>query len=211
MADGTSSNQQRTNKEPALLPGWRSASKMRSGHRSLTMLRAVCRICEAEGFHPREYAKTCPHDPYITMVPKFRTEVEWDDLVDERGNKTGERVRRPNTERTVEAYEPRPNVVNVAISPRVNGGFGLSNARWKGFIMPSELRSPHFPNGIADTCEFHNCRQQKGLTDYTTGRFCRREEAAICYFEATGNSLEVGTGAVKSDQRRREQLAGAPV
>lgn len=198
--------------QPAILPNWRSTARLRGGHRSLTMLRPVCRPCEKEYERAKGWWRNCTHDPYITMVPVPTSEQEWvDEIVN--GEPTGRKVKVEGSVKEYMAYEVRPNVVHVSISPRVNGAFGLANARYKGFIRPSELRSPHFPNGIAETCEFHGCKQQVGLVEYKSGRYCRRDEAAICYFEGTDSqvALEVGTGRPQSDARRREQLDGAPV
>lgn len=203
-----------TSTEPAIIPTWRSVATIRNGIRSLTMLRPVHRPCELQYEYVKGWWKHClaaGHDPYVTMIPKPSIERDWEDEI-VGGVPTGRRLVVKGTERQVMAYEPHPNVVNISISGRVNGGHGLDNARWKGFIFPSELRSPHYPNGIANTCEFHDCRQQKGLVDYpNTGRFCRREEAAIVSFDNTGQALEVGLGTKQSDDRRREQLAQAVV
>jgi len=70
-----------------------------------------------------------------------------------------------------------------------------------------------FPNGIAHCCEFRECFQQKGLVDYRTGTFCRKEEAQLVAFsedEGLG-SLEVGWGGDQSQARRETQLAAVPL
>jgi hypothetical protein len=196
---------------PAILPEWRQAPRLRGGHRSFTMLRPVCRICERLDNAPRDWWRLCSHDPFVTMVPHPEIVRDWEDEVVD-GVKTGRRLVKPGSERQVVSYEPRPNHTNRSVNGRSNGGYGLAAARFKGCIFPEELRSPHYPNGIANTCEFHDCRKQTELKEYQNGRYCRQEEAALVYFDETGTPLEVGLGnSPYSRNQRAAQLAGAPV
>jgi hypothetical protein len=194
----------------AILPEWRQATRLRGGHRSFTMLRPICRVCENKDNVARDWWRTCTHDPYVTMVPHPEILRDWEDEI-VNGVPTGRRLVVPGSERQVISYEPRPNHTNRSVNGRSNGGYGLAAARWKGCIFPEELRSPHYPNGIANTCEFHDCRSQTGLKDYQTGRYCRREEAALVYFDETGTTLEVGIFDQHSAGKRAGQLLGAPV
>lgn len=196
--------------EPAIIPDWGQVEKMRAGHRSLTMLRPICRICERKDNRRRDWWWGCTHDPYVTMVPFPETVRDWTDEVrlnpaTKQMEPTGRKVEVPGSVRQIIAYFPRPNHTNRSINLRSNGGYGLSNARWKGLILPSELRSPHYPGGIVDTCQFHDCRTQTGLQTFTNGIFCRGEEAALCDFDDKGTTVEMG-GRPGSEERRRDQI-----
>ncbi len=196
--------------QPALIPEWRSTPRVRVGIRSLTMLRPVCRICEAGDNAPLDWYRSCRHDPYVTQVPIDEQVPEYEpEMVN--GVPTGRQLVKGM--RTARRWEPRPNAVGISVSEGTNGGVetGRRHARAKGFIMPSELRSPSYPDGIRDTCQFHDCKQQQGLKRYTVGIFCREMEAQLVWHVETGKTIHVGEWSPDAIQARTDQLQEAQI
>lgn len=194
---------------PALIPEWRQTPKVRVGIRSVTMLDPRCRICQNAENVARDWYRSCPHDPYVTIVPiKEPRPVLEDEVVD--GKPTG-RKKVTGMEDFI-SYHPRPNTRGISLTNGSNSGNGVEWARRKGFILPSELRSPTYPDGIAETCQFHDCKAQTGLKRYGAwGTYCRETEARLVWHYESGKTLEVGEWNDEAIQRREEQLAEAPV
>jgi hypothetical protein len=157
--------------EPAKLKGLRRAGNLRVGLRCITMVRPICIDGCQDGVDvPLDWYLECPHDPYvgkkqsINQVPIYSepledgsvTLVEMQDRI---------------------SWETWPHFVEVALDIQVNSGRGVERSRRKGRILPEELRSPVYPNGIAPMCQFRGCRWQHGLKEYKWGVFCREIEA----------------------------------
>lgn len=174
---------------PALLKGLRRASRLMYGHREVKMLGPKCDICQAGDQVPPRWWEDCTHEPYIGVRGETITTRKYEDELGPDGEPTGSRIV-TGTEQTV-VERPWPNFRQVSLTTRINSGQGVEKARAKGFIMPSELRSEAFPEGIADCCEFKNCFWQQDLRDYPTGRFCRPLEAAYAYEDVRGTTVEV--------------------
>ena len=203
----------------ALIPDWRQSPRLRVGLRSLTMLRPICRSCQGADNAGRDWYQNCKHEPYVTITERKEDVPEMvDEMVD--GEPTGRRIISKITQAV--SYHPRPNIVGIELSMGSNSGMGPSIARAKGYIFPSQLRSRYFPNGIADTCEFVDCRKQTDLKVYETqtengmtvvGRFCRKEEAQLVWYHsyANGGVIEVGEWSPEARQNRTRMLAEAQV
>lgn len=191
-----------TTKGQAIIPGWRRATRLSMGQRSITMLRPVCRICQRTDNVPWDWYTTCPHDPYVTVVTRRVNEPEY-------GPENPDGSREVIGTRVVETYEVRPNVQETALTMRVNSGDGVIKARKKGFILPSELRSPAYPGGIADACQFRDCKYQQGLVAYRNGTYCREIEALLVAIDEQGEAFEVELGTDVSRKVRERQLAEA--
>jgi hypothetical protein len=192
---------------------WRQNPNPVYGQRSITMLRPICKTCKDADNVPLGWFLDCPHDPYVSVVPVEVKVPRYEDLPDGRKRQTGVD--------TFLEYRPRPNIVDIALTPKINGGQGVKMARGKGFILPSELRSPHFPAGIADACQFRDCRKQEGLKQYTTeeetgerdwGTYCRKMEAQLVWKveHPDSGALEIGWDE-SSRNKRRAQLAAAAI
>jgi hypothetical protein len=193
---------------PQVLEDWLPLLDPRIGQRSVKMLRPVCRICEGRGRRARDWLPGCTHDPYITMA-RIPDAPQFEDMLDDEGKPTGHQRL---VEGAVSHFEPKPNVAEITLSMKVNSGMGVEKQRAKGFILPSELRSPHFPNGIAEACQFRGCREQKNLKPYgpsgVVGTYHRDREAALVMYsekESLG-ALEIGWNA-NSEELRNDQLA----
>lgn len=203
---------------PAIIPEWRQATRLTVGKREITMLRPICKVCQGADNVPSYWYRYCDHDPYVTIAEN-REQVP--QLVDEEvdGSPTGRKIIAGVQE--VVTYTARPNAVEISASGGANAGRGVENARRKGFILPSELRSPTYPNGIKDTCEFRECKKQTGLKEYRTsgedgsslvvGHFCRKVEASLVWHVETGRVVEVGEWSQEARDSRARQLAEAPV
>lgn len=193
--------------EPAILAENRrvAGKKLGYGHRSISMLRPQCDVCQGGDNVPRDWAQHCSHDPYVTVVKTQYDEPEYREEDD--GTMTLVGTKKKAT------FVTRPNWVEVSISPRINGGRGPGRARYKGFIRPSELRNTVFPNGIAECCEWSDCKYQKDLVEYQgiEGRFCREGEARIAAWDqrkvpGDKKAIEIGWDE-ESREKRQEQLA----
>jgi hypothetical protein len=172
--------------KPAFLKGVKRTRASRFGHRRIKMLRPSCDQCSGP-MAPRDWYLTCEHDPYVG-VREIRRQVPTYSEPDENGERTvlgmEEKV----------SWEPFPNRAAVSLANNINSGEGMERARRKGYIMPEELRSPAFPNGIAPFCQFHNCWWQHGLQQYNDGVFCNRDEAVIVAQYATNRDA---TGSLR--------------
>ena len=191
--------------EPAKIPGVKRKQNPKIGLRSITMLRPICKECTANGITPGWW-ETCPHDPYVgqrqktTKVPIYSEPLE-------DGTVTLERV-----EDRI-SWEVRPHLVDAAVAMQVNSGQGVERARRKGRILPTELRTTAYPNGIAPFCEFAGCRNQEGLRLYRWGTFCSELEARLVgqtTTDSTGN-LIYGARETLNEGKRRRQLDAVPV
>lgn len=194
--------------KPAIIPGLRRATIRNTRVlRRVKMLRPICATCQRGPDVPEDWWKNCTHNPYVTIAEKPVTTPVYEDLPDGRKKLTG-------TETIVEWFE-RPNWVQITAIPRVNNASQVTQKRQRhGFIMPSELRSPEFPNGIADCCEFNNCFIQEGVKQYRWGRYCRDTEARFVGHDARmsggGGALEVGDSP-QSIEKQRAQLEAVPI
>ena len=181
--------------KPAILH-MRRVTSVRFGQRSLKMLRPVCRVCQVGDNIPRDWYKDCTHDPYLAVAETKVPVTVYEDIVDEKGEPTGTK-KVVGVEHTVE-FRVVPNWVEISLSTRVNSGRGLEMAQAKGFILPEELRTPAYPDGIAPICQFRECYAQdtpegKKLLRTRWGDFCREIEAKMVAVDERGNQpLEVG-------------------
>jgi hypothetical protein len=184
---------------PAKLKGLRRARNLRVGLRCVTMLRPICRDgCQDGSEVAQDWYKDCPHDPYIgkkqktTQVPIYSEPLE-----------DGSVVLKEMQDRIT--WEAWPNFVDVTVNIQVNSGLGLERSRAKGRILPEELRSPLYPNGIAPMCEFRACRWQEGLKEYRWGTYCREVEARLVGLSATDGTGQLIYGAreVMHDGKKR--------
>lgn len=191
--------------EPAIIDEWMQLENPRVGLRSLKMLRPVCRICERSR-NRKEWWTRCKHDPYVTHSEVPTTEPVREPRDDGRTEQVGTR--------TFVAYVPIPNATEISLSMKVNSGKGVDWAKRKGFIHPSDLRSPDFPNGIAEPCQMAGCFEQRGLKAYGPsgqwGTYCRALEAALnrFYEDASGRRtlLEVGIDQTAMNVRDQQLL-----
>ena len=196
--------------KPAIIPEWRRATRLgSSGERSITMLDPRCKLCQTADNAGRDWYRNCPHDPYVTVVPVKEQRPVLEDELDAEGEPTG-RKKITGMEEFV-SYHPRPNTREISLSMGVNSGKGVEWGRAKGFILPSELRSPTYPNGIAEACQYRDCKYQLGLKEYTSGTFCRKEEAQIVWYRETGTTIEVGEWSPEARQNRAKMLEDAQI
>jgi hypothetical protein len=86
--------------------------------------------------------------------------------------------------------------------------------RTRGYIFPHDLRTPAYPYGIADPCEFRDCFHQEDVKDYRWGRFCRVLEAQLVGHDHRmsegGGALEIGD-TQQSIDKQRAQLESVPL
>lgn len=197
--------------KPAIIEDWLPLPNPVVGQRSIKMLRPVCRICEAKPNRTRDWATRCTHDPYVSSAKVTENRPVYEDLPDGRKKQTGVE--------TIVSWEPHLNIAEITLSMKINSGQGVVKAQRKGFIFPEELKSPHYPNGIAPVCQFRGCYSQQNLKDYgpggSWGTYCRDIEAALVQFTedatAHGGALEVGfdTNSQRIREKQlREVLAG---
>ncbi len=204
--------------DKALIPGWRQNPNLSGvGLRSITMLRPICRSCQYAENAPRDWYRSCRHEPYVTIVEEKEDVPEMtDELVD--GVPTGRRIIGKITQ--VVTYHPQPNATKRELMVSSNSNQGVNIARAKGCIFPSQLRSKYYPNGIADTCEFVGCFKQTDLKVYemqtevgmqVMGRYCRRDEAALVWQVMTEKVQEVGQWSPEARQARTQMLAASQI
>jgi len=179
--------------KPAILH-MRRANSVRIGQRSLKMLRPVCAICTAGDNVPRDWYRSCTHDPYLAVAETRVPVTVYEDIVDEKGELTGAK-KVVGIEQTAE-FRVVPNWVEITLGTRVNSGRGLEMAQAKGFIQPEDLRTPAYPDGIAPVCQFRECYAQdtpenKKLLRTRWGDFCRGVEAKMVAADERGLVLEV--------------------
>lgn len=187
---------------PAFLKGLRRAGNLRVGLRCVTMLRPICTDgCQDGQEVPRDWFLTCPHDPYVGKKQHINQVPIYSDPLPD-GSVTLERM-----EDRI-SWETWPHLVEVAVNPQVNSGQGVERGRRKGYILPEELRSPFYPNGIAPMCQFRACRWQHGLREYKWGTFCREIEARMIGASATdaAGQLIYGAREVLHEGKRRAGL-----
>ena len=193
---------------PAILPDMRPGPIRPSVvGRYIKMLRPICATCQRGPGVPEDWWKRCAHNPYISVAYQVETVRRYEDLPDGRRRLVG-------TE-TIETPYERPNWVQVPAFPRVGSGLLVQKKRRRyGFIFPEELRSPEYPNGIANPCEFRDCWVQEGVKEYQWGRYCRLIEAQLVGHDARmdrgGGALEIGDSQ-KSVEKQRKQLEEVPV
>lgn len=189
--------------KPAFLKGIKRTRVARYGHRRIKMLRPDCEICDTADA-PWGWWLTCEHDPYVGVrekriqVPIYSEPLEDGSVVVERME---ERV----------SWEPFPNRAQVSLANHINSGEGMERARAKGYIMPEDLRSPAYPNGIAPMCQFQNCFWQHDLREYRDGVFCREDEARVVALFYTNRdktgSMRYGAVEVMHPAKMAEHLA----
>ena len=188
---------------PAKLKGLRRARNLRVGLRAITMLRPICRDgCQDGADVAPDWYLECPHDPYIGIREK-RTQVPIYSKPLEDGSRVLERMEERVT------WETWPNFSEAMLTMRVNSGKGVERARRRGWILPEEVRSPAYPNGIAPMCQFRSCQWQEGLRNYKWGTFCREIEARmvglVAVDDATGD-LIYGVQEVHNMAKRQGQI-----
>lgn len=201
--------------EPAILPNLRrvQGSKLSYGHRSITMLRPSCAICQEGQNVAYGWQKNCPHDPYMGVTTQTWDEPVYVNELGTDGNPTGVTIVKEIVKKSRSV--PRPNWAEISVTTRVNGGVGVAIARRKGFIRPSELRNEAFPNGIAECCEWSDCKWQQNLVEYPDGRFCREIEARYASIDIRGpgggkHNFEIGHDP-QSLEIRQTQLQNAVI
>ncbi len=216
MAETTEETTEETGKEttkakkgkPALLPDMpRAGIRPSQVGRRVKMLRPICATCQRGKDTPEDWWRTCTHNPYVTIAQKTSKVPVYEDL-------EGGRKKLVGTDTIVEWFE-QPNWVQVSATPRINHGVEVSLKRARyGFILPEEVRSPEFPDGIANCCEYRDCRIQTNLKTYRWGRFCRLLEAQLVGHDARmsggGGALEIGEGP-QNLEKQRAQLEEVPV
>ena len=182
--------------EPVKLKGLhRSApTQIGTGHRSIKMLRPICADCAPNtALASGEWWKDCPHDPYVGEKGETTIDRTYED------DPSGGRVVSGETSKTV--LRPWPNYVPVSLVRRIGGGRGPEFKRqWHGYILPEELRSSSYPNGIAASCEYYECYWQDNLKTYQVGVFCKEDEAVAVYQDTIGRTVEVANMEIASDQ-----------
>jgi hypothetical protein len=194
--------------KPALIPGLRRAAiRVSAFQRRIKLLRPICATCQAGQDVPEDWWKTCDHNPYISVVEKVDRHPKYEDLENGKKRITGYEE--------IASWEERPNWTQVTLHPRINNATGVERKmRRYGFIFPEELRSPLFPDGIANCCEFSNCFVQKDLKQYIWGTYCRRVEAQLVGHDIRmsggGGALEVGVGQ-QAAEKQRGQLEEVPL
>lgn len=206
---------------PAILPNLPRATNLKfsSTGREIKLLRPICSTCQRGKGYPWDWWKRCQHSPYVKVasrsvdLPRYEPEI-----VD--GNPTG-RNRLMGTDTFEEPIEVL-NWMQISAFPRLIGTVNKVAAKRAhfGFIFPHELRTPGYPNGIADPCEFRDCfynGNPDGTTDiktYRWGRFCMEMEARLVGFDyrqdGGGGALEVGDNA-KSLEKMQRQLEEVPI
>ena len=195
----------------AKLKGMRRARNPRIGLRGITMLRPICQngisdpvkhpgrgTCQSGAEVAWNWYEDCPHDPYVG-VRQNRFEVP----IYSEPHEDGSRTIMEMEERVT--WEPFPNFAEAVVDRRVNSGRGVERARRKGWILPEELRSPAYPNGIAPMCQFRSCRWQDGLVNYRNGTYCREMEARLVGSRETNEDGNLVYGALPiNDMRQRD-------
>lgn len=194
--------------KPEIIPGMRRASiRVTVVGRDIKMLRPICATCQRGSDIPEDWWKSCTHGPYVSAVEVSETKPQYEDLDDGTKRLTGRE--------TIVHWEERPNWVQVPHHPRVGSETMVERKQRRyGFIFPEELRSPLFPNGIVNPCEFRDCFIQTELKDYQWGRFCRKVEAQLVghdlRMDGGGGALEIGEG-MQSAEKQRRQLEAVPL
>ena len=200
--------------KPAFLPelALRAAPmKVSVVGREIKMLRPICDTCQ-RGKAPMLWWKTCPHNPYVSAVPVEVTEPKYEtEVVD--GKETG-RKKLVGQDKYIR-WEERPNWVQISHNMRINSMALVGRKqRNNGFIFPHELRSPEYPDGIADPCEFRDCFIQTDLMDTRWGKFCRKTEAQLVGHDIRmsggGGALEIGD-TPQSLAKQARQLEDVPL
>lgn len=186
---------------PAKLKGLRRARNLRVGLRCVTMLRPICTICQSGQEVAADWYKECSHDPYVGKKQTTYQEAIYSDPLPD-GSVTLERMEDRFK------WETWPHFVEVAVNIQINSGMGVERGRRKGYILPEELRSPAYPNGIAPMCQFRSCRWQVGLQEYRWGTFCREIEARMVGAAATdtAGNLIYGAREVMHDGKKQAHL-----
>ena len=195
---------------PAVIPEWNELVaniKVTSVGREITMLRPICDSCQRPKRTLYQWWLKCQHNPYVQVVPVTTKVTRYEDLGDGRKKVTGIDE--------IEHYEERPNRVQVSAWRRINSGVLVERKmRRAGFIMPDQLRTPTYPNGIANTCEYRDCFVQEGLIQTRWGVFCRTLEAQLVGHDARmdggGGALEIGD-TPQSQEKQRMQLEAVPL
>jgi hypothetical protein len=168
------------------LKGLRRARNIRVGVRAVTMVRPICDECQDGENVPHDWYKDCEHDPYVGQRPKTREVPIYSEPLED-GSVVLERMEERIT------WETWPHLVDVILDPRVDSGNRIAKMQRRGWLLPEEVRSPVYPNGIAPMCQFNRCRWQEGLREYSgVGTFCREDEARIVAHnktDAEGNRL----------------------
>jgi hypothetical protein len=182
--------------DPAKLKGMRRARNLRIGLRGIVMFRPICKDGCTDGEFAPDWYNDCPHDPYVG-VREHRVEVPIYSEPLEDGSRVVERME----ERV--SWTPWPNFAEATLDMRVNSGEGVNHARSKGWILPEELRSEAWPNGVAQMCQFRGCRWQEGLVTYRNGVYCREIEARIVAARETDGSGNLLYGAMPIDDERK--------
>jgi len=184
-----------------------SRSDLGAGGRMVKLFRAECQTNRKTGFigcqdptkvHPN-WRETCPHDPYFRDVERkeIRTKYE-DELVD--GKPTGRRLV-TGTE-TVVWHERIPNLVQAALSVRINNGMGPTWHLERDSIKPEDHpNDPHKP-----FCEYRDCFSQDLKYHTPHGNYCSEMQAKIVMADELEKRLEI-----VNPQKRREQLAAISV
>lgn len=186
--------------------GLPSRPEIGSAQRTIKMQRPVCNeqtmaalgrpeteACQAKhNFVPRWWEK-CTHGPYFSYAERPVNEPILEAIVDEQGNDTG---RFKILGRKEELYlEEVPNLVQVAVSARVNSGLGYHDALAKGFRLPEEC-------GIAPFCDYRDCWSQDVIVHSQWGNYCSEPQARYV------GANEDETLLLHTDARRqRSQIA----
>lgn len=193
---------------PAILKDTRRA-RLRASvvGRYIKMLRPICATCQRGHNVAEDWWRSCTHEPHIAVGYKTEVHRRYEDLEDGSRKLVG-------TD-TIEVPFERPNWVQVPLMNRIGGGRLVDKKRLRyGFILPEDLRSAEYPNGIANPCEYRDCFWQEDIKEYRWGRFCRRREAQLFghdqLMDKAGGALEIGETEYSIGKQTR-QLDGVPL
>lgn len=165
--------------------------------RSIKMVRPRCQTCQRAPGQVIDWWKTCTHNPYIGL-----REVHTPEPIYSEPDSQGRRTVLGVEDKVY--WEAIPNLKSVDLNIRTNSGEGVERARRKGCILPEELRTPEFPNGIAQMCQYRGCESHDIRFHTAYGDYCREIEAKLVAADYLGHVLEVGHDTKTIEKRRRQ-------
>lgn len=159
------------------------------------MVVPACRICNNQGQGKRDWASTCPHDPYFRIEPIPGTQEQYD--VDPETDEVTVRI-------TEGKFRRVPRIKQISDE--------LKNTS-KRMVQIQVERGAKFPEemGYYPICDYRNCWEPLAGPDapkevFRTrhGNFHDRDEAAIIVLREGETPIYLGLD--KDIERRREQL-----
>lgn len=164
--------------------------------REIKMLAPVCDTCQGSSVVAPNWWESCTHGPLGT--PYFTLTREESKGFEAQPDGSYKQT-------SSETFLPMANVRQVSADDRHGTFHGRSAAEQKrayGWILPEE----HPSHPVKAYCEYRDCMSQKGLKQYSVGKFCRKREAQLVKMEQTGVA-----GEVFNDRIRAEQIDGIAV